>query len=282
MVNEFIIGNYYNIQLGGSWSSLSYNCLVVGNTRKNAINNIEEGFSIFSTFFESLNLTLSTFFSMISNETDILIVNIANSLESEVPNVDPSNFFIPVSLIDYTNSNRLFPFVRYEISVGGIIRFFDNDNLRSEFENGIQSEIVRIFSGSNMFGSPEPINVGTTNVVNFESEEILIERELRRKAFISAQNQILIDTRLANERRERNIIDRESELRIELANTIIARDRFNDNTTKLKNLQDNVNDNIVIVNNAYNNLRATYENMRIFALENNIPNFPPWEDFFVT
>lgn len=162
MVDTLQIGNIYTLSFKPQWTSFKGNYRVVGITLPDTIEDIEEGYKLYSTYFTDLGLGLTSYTEYISNDTIVYICNrVTNILNGEFE-YDSERTFIPSTLLDFSDSNKLVEVHSYRFVIDNIRRVFDNESEKEIYENNIlnslkdsvHSNIKFIDKESQMFYTP--------------------------------------------------------------------------------------------------------------------------------
>lgn len=133
------IGKTYNLNFYSTWSSFNGDYRVIGITVPSAIEDVQSGYKLYPLFFEDLGLGISTYTSYIKSDTQILICNKVVGYGDAIEYEDEKTF-IPVSLIDFNESNEIVEVYEYKFVLSNIRRNFSSDDEKDTYERNIINE----------------------------------------------------------------------------------------------------------------------------------------------
>lgn len=189
MVDKIETGQYYKLSFNKeNWPDLEMYVMVSGITNKTAMGNITE-YDIKEELFQAYELGLSTYLQ--TTNCDLLIVNEITDLSTQEVDTD-NRILIPVLMLDYAATEKLFMAQKISFTIEGIKRRFVTDLDQDEYIRDARVELANHLNMlDNFAGDNVEINYTVTSSLT-EEKEILSEEKLRIErlhAFKEANNQ---------------------------------------------------------------------------------------------
>lgn len=109
-------------------------------------------YSIQAVYVGEKGMALRDFFDYIREDTEILIFHTLKTINPpEINEDDP--IYIPVTLVDYTNSEELLETESYSFSISNIYRFFSTEVEKDEYRRKSLSRLKQLISRDEYFAS---------------------------------------------------------------------------------------------------------------------------------
>lgn len=189
MVDKIETGHYYKLSFNKeNWPDLEMYVMVSGITNKAAMGNITE-YDIKEELFQAYELGLSTYLQ--TTNCDLLIVNEITDLSTQEVDTD-NRILVPILMIDYAATEKLFMAQKISFTIEGIKRRFETDLDQDEYIRDARVELANHLNMlDNFAGDNVEINYTITSALT-EEKEILSEEKQRIErlhAFKEANNQ---------------------------------------------------------------------------------------------
>lgn len=154
MIDGLHIGKLFNIKFRDQWKSFDADYRIVGVVLPETIEDVENDYKLYSTYFTDLGLGLTHYTSYISSDTEVYICNKVIGYGDTIE-YDSSKSFIPVTLVDFDNSSEIVEVYNYKFVASNIRRVFSNQYDKDKYENGITDVFKNAMLTNIMLVDPE-------------------------------------------------------------------------------------------------------------------------------
>ena len=136
----------YSIKLLDIFGGYKSNIRIIGKTNiDNVVNNTDDEYNIFKTYFEPIGLGLTSYYVNITNKTIIYIGLVVNSLEPY--SYIEEKVFLPESLIDWNGSNEYIKVSKLTYTIFPVIRKFSTETDLEAFKKRSKEELLNRIKG---------------------------------------------------------------------------------------------------------------------------------------
>ncbi len=218
----------YSIKLLDIFGGYKSNIRIIGKTNiDNVINNTDDEYNIFKTYFEPVGLGITSYYVNITNKTVIYIGLVVDSLEPY--SYTEEKVFLPESLIDWNNSNEYIKVSKLTYTIFPVIRKFSTETDLEAFKQNSKNELLnRIKSLIEFSNLDNEVNIESSDffVIKEDYEELDKAREMEYKKYKDRiaknnktifENQSLFNSKLAECER---MINEYNEKKLELEEKI--------------------------------------------------------------
>ena len=144
MVQEIQYSKLYELKLSDLYGGKRYKCTIIGITNIDNVMNNQNDYNIYETFFKSVGLGLTSYYTAIQKNTPIYICKLVESLEPLT--ITDEKIFIPKTILDLENSIEYVECSNYNFNIYPIIKRFVSENERSEYISEIKTKLKRVIS----------------------------------------------------------------------------------------------------------------------------------------
>jgi hypothetical protein len=168
-LNSLTVSSYYHITLEKAWNADTYDVQIVGSGSRSTISELDASVDIKKTFFTDYNIGVTKYLLLITDSTIIYIVKPIKSYDpTEVD--DDTKYYIPASIIDYTNSYQYIEAKKYNFEVKTDVRkldsVLDEDTFIDSSESSIRKAVLNI---SDFAADTVSVDYDSTDVLTTQS-----------------------------------------------------------------------------------------------------------------
>ena len=168
MIKSIEFSKPYALRLSEVYGGTKYNCIVIGVTNIDNVAQNQEKYNIYETFFVPIGLGLTSYYTAVSQTTNIYICKLIDSLEPF--NITEEKVFIPETLINFETSAEYIECTNYNFEIYPIIRRFTSSDEKNIYEKEIVDKLKDRLHGLVDFANLD-------SQVNIGSDTIYLERE---------------------------------------------------------------------------------------------------------
>lgn len=215
MITSVDISRLYNFSFLSKWTSFNGDYKVVGVTVPDSVSDIEDGYKIYSTFFEELGLGVSMYTTYVKSDTTVYICNKVLSYGDEVE-YDTNKIFIPGSLIDYETSSMIVEALEYKFVVSNIRKGFSSENEKIRYEQDLQNSMKAELNRNVKFADPGMSVQYAANKIFVSSDElnsIRKEADELNSTYVTSQLEMknFYETRISDLQKSINYLNSKSD-----------------------------------------------------------------------
>ena len=129
-------------------------------------------YSVHNKYVEEYGMALRDYFEYIQDDTELIIIHPLETLDPPTLNeTDP--IYIPITLIDYQNSEDLLESNTFEFTISGVQRFFNTEEEKDNYAKSALSSLNNILMREKWF-TGENITVNVTNTTKIKTRADII------------------------------------------------------------------------------------------------------------
>lgn len=129
-------------------------------------------YSIHSKYVDEYGMSLRDYFDYIRNDVELIIVHPLETLDPPSLN-DKDPIYIPVSVIDYNNSEDLLESNTFSFTIDGVQRFFNTEEEKDNYSKSAISALNQILMREKWFtGENVTINISNTTKIKTRADII--------------------------------------------------------------------------------------------------------------
>lgn len=129
-------------------------------------------YSVHNKYVEEYGMALRDYFEYIQDDTELIIIHPLETLDPPTLNeTDP--IYIPITLIDYQNSEDLLESNIFEFTISGVQRFFNTEEEKDNYAKSALSSLNNILMREKWF-TGENITVNVTNTTKIKTRADII------------------------------------------------------------------------------------------------------------
>lgn len=127
-------------------------------------------YSIHNKYVEEYGMSLRDYFEYIRDDTELIIVHPLETLDPPSLN-EKEPLYIPISVIDYSNSEDLLESNTYSFTIDGIQRYFNTEEEKDNYSKSALSALNNILMREKWFtGENVTINISNTTKIKTRSD----------------------------------------------------------------------------------------------------------------
>ena len=140
-------------------------------------------YNIIDKYMREYGMTFRDFYENITDEVEILIVHPLSSLDP--PEMEEEPIYIPITLVDFENSDDLLTSNVYEFSIKGVKRYFSLESEKDKYIKEALSRLTKLLNEEELFVSENvSIELSTKEEIKTRNE-IIRDNQYRENALIN-------------------------------------------------------------------------------------------------
>jgi len=163
-INNLEIGKFYTLKYNNPWMDYDIKDIKISGKTVESESGLYGVDSLFSEFFSSYNITISSYVDMMSVTPDVFVCQ--QILDRTTGEVDDSIILIPKVMIDFGNSEELLLCDNIVITVKGLYKYHELAFNRGTFFNELTKNVKKALKNTEEFGD-------TLFSVNMENSDTL-------------------------------------------------------------------------------------------------------------
>ena len=181
MITSIEFSKPYALRLSDIYGGTKYNCIVIGVTNIDNVSQNAEKYNIYETFFVPIGLGLTSYYTAVTANTKIYICKVIGSLEPFT--VTDEKVFIPETLINLETSSEYVECTNYNFEMYPIIRKFNSESEKNDYEQEILEKIKDRLHGLIDFANLDSEVSLSSSQIFLEKEDIVAIENKRTEAF---------------------------------------------------------------------------------------------------